>query len=148
MVLVMNDLRLRIRLRAWLRREELVEALADGADPDQSEELTHVARELIGARSRQRLADGLDRVLRATAERHVPWSPAVPLNRHEIAEAREELAELAERLRAPGPVPVHAGALAAMLVADAKSPLYSRMPGTSAWDLARTALRALDDPIA
>ena len=114
-----------LRIRIWLRREELVAALADGADPDQSEELTHVARELIGARSRQRLAGGLDRVLKAAAERSVPWS-----------------------LRAPGPVPVHAVALASMLVSDAKSPLYSGMPGPSAWDLTRTALRALDDPIA
>jgi hypothetical protein len=140
--------RLPLRLRIWLRRDALTAALADGADPDASEELTLVARELIGARSRQRLAAGLDRVLRTTATRTVPWSATVPLNRGEIAEAREELAELAERLRASDPVPVYAVALAAMLVSDARSPLYAGANGGSLWALARTARLALDEPIA
>ena len=137
-----------LRLRVWWRRQTLTEALADGADPDTSAELTLLARELIGSRTRQQLAAGVDRVLRVAGERAVPWSPAVPLNRREVAAARDELAELAERLRAAGPVPVHAVARAAMLLSSGTSPLYHPAPRQSAWDLARTARFALDDPIA
>jgi hypothetical protein len=66
----------------------------------------------------------------------------------QLAEAREELADLAERLRAPDPVPVPAVALAARLVSDAGSPLYSGARGPSLWDLPWSARLALDDPIA
>jgi hypothetical protein len=59
-----------------------------------------VARELIGVPKRRHLAAALDRVLRAAAARPHPWRTAVPLNRREVVAAREELAALAERLRA------------------------------------------------
>jgi hypothetical protein len=136
-----------LRIRVWWRSSTLTEALADGADPDASDELTLVARELIGIRMRQRLATGLDRLLRAAGERTVLWSSGVPLNRREIADAHDELAQLAERLRDPRPVPVHAMARVAMLLSDGRSPLYARVLSGTAWDLARTARLALDDPI-
>jgi hypothetical protein len=139
---------LRLRLRIWWRRYALTEALADGADPDASDELTFVARELIGMRTRQRLATALDRLLRAASEPTVPWSPALPLNKREIAHAYDELAELAARLREARPVPVHAVARVVMLLSDSTSPLYGRVLNQPAWDLARTARLALDDPIA
>jgi hypothetical protein len=139
---------LALRLRARWRRHALTAALARGADPDSSAELTLVARELIGARARRRLAAGFDRLLRSATLRTVPWSPAVPLNRREIAAARDELAELAARLRAASPVPARAVALAAVLLSDGTSPLYYAAPGRSALELARTARLALDDPIA
>jgi hypothetical protein len=140
--------RLTVRLRAWRRRDALVVALADGADPDASEELTVVARNLIGARTRRRLAAGVERVLRAATERTVPWSPIVRVNKREIAAARDELAALAERLRAARPVPVHAVAQAELLLCQGTSPLYGAESSRSVWDLARSALFALDDPIA
>jgi hypothetical protein len=139
---------IRLRLRVWRRRHALTEALADGADPDASAELTLVARELIGMRARQQLAAGVDRLLRAAAKRTVPWSSVVPVNRDEVAEAYDELTELAERLRAARPVPVHAVARVAMLLSDSRGPLYDRAATRPAWDLARTARLALDDPIA
>jgi hypothetical protein len=135
------------RLGVWWRRRALTAALAEGADPDASAELTTVARDLIGMRTRQRLAAGLDRVLRR-AERTVAWSTAVPLNRREVAEARDELAALAERLRASRPVPAHAVALTEMLLSEGTSPLYDRASPRRAWELARRARLALDDPIA
>jgi hypothetical protein len=140
-------LSLGLRLRVWWRRHALTEALAGGADPDDSAELTVVARELIGARSRRKLAAAIDRVLRAASERSLPRSPAVPINRRQVADPRDELANLAVRLRATGAVPAHAVARAELLLSDAKSPLYYHAPRTSAWDLARAARLALDDPI-
>jgi hypothetical protein len=105
------------------------------------------ARELIGVPKRKHLAAGLDRVLRAAAARPHPWRTAVPLNRREVVAAGEELAALAERLRADSPVPVRAVALAAVLVDDGASPLYDREAPRSVWRLAREARRALDGPI-
>lgn len=137
-----------LRVRVWWRRHALTEALAGGADPEASAELTLLARDLIGLRVRQRLAEAVDRLLRAAADRTVPWSPAVPVNRREVAEAYEELVELAERLRAASPVPAHAVARVVVLLSDGTGPLYGRRRGRSAWALARTARLALDDPIA
>jgi hypothetical protein len=138
---------LQLRWRVRWRRHALTEALADGADPDASEELTQVARELIGMRKRLRLAAGVDRILRSATEPPVPWSPAVPLNRRQIAHAYDELSELAARLRAAGPVPVHAVARVELLLTEATSPLYYRFATGSAFDRARSARLALDDPI-
>jgi hypothetical protein len=142
----MTGLKLRWRVR-W-RRQALTKALAEGADPDASEELTQVARELVGMRMRQRLAAGVDRILRAATEPAVPWSATVPLNRREVVHAYDELSELADRLRAAEPVPVHAVARVVLLLTEATSPLYHRFATQPAWDLARTARLALDDPIA
>jgi hypothetical protein len=136
-----------VRMRAWWSRHALTRALADGADPDTSAELTAVARELIGMRARYRLAAGLDRVVRAATEPRVPLHSMVPMNRRAIAAAQDELAALAERLRAARPVPVRAVALAAMLLSDGTGPLYHRAAARSAADVARTARLALDDPI-
>jgi hypothetical protein len=140
--------RLGFRLRVWWRRPALTEALAGGADPDGSPELTHVARELIGMRWRRRLATGLDRVLRTAAEPPLPHRTAVPLNLREVVAARDELAALADALRAVRPVPVHAVAQASVLLTDGTSPLYGRASGGRASQVARTARIALDDPIA
>jgi|RhiMethySRZTD1v2_1073278.scaffolds.fasta_scaffold376394_2 hypothetical protein len=136
-----------LRLRVWWRRHGLTAALAEGADPEASADLTLIARDLIGMRARQRLAAAVDGLLRAATQRNVPWSPAVPINRREIAEAHDELAELAERLRAPRPVPAHAVARVAMLLSDGTGPLYRRTANWHAWDVVRTARLALDDPI-
>jgi hypothetical protein len=119
----------------------LMEALAAGRDPDASAELTLVAHALIGSPERRRLAAGLDRVLRAAAERR-PWG--VPLNRREILTAREELAALAERLRDGGPVHVQGVARAALLARDGRSPIYDVQATQSVWRLARRARQELD----
>jgi hypothetical protein len=137
----------RLRLIIGWRRPALTRALADGADPDASEELTHVARELVGMRMRQRLASGVDRMLRRATEPGSAWRSPVPLNRREIEDAYEELSELADRLRAAQPVPAHAVARVVLLLTEATSPLYDRFTTRSAWDLVHTARMALDDPI-
>ena len=136
-----------LRLSVWWRRHGLTEALAAGADPDAGADLTVIARDLIGMRARQRLAAAVDGRLRAATQRNVPWSPAVPIDRRQIADAHDEPAKLAERLRAPRPVPAHAVARVAMLLSDGTGPLSRRTANWHAWDLVRTARLALDDPI-
>jgi hypothetical protein len=132
----------------WLRRPALTTALAGGGDPDASPELVRLAHELIGARNKRRLAHAVDRVLRDAAEPPRPWRAAIPLNRREIMAARDELAALAERLRAPAPVPVHAMALTDRLLSDGNSPIYHREAEHSLRLLTRAARSRLDDPIA
>ena len=140
--------RLALRLRVWLRRPALTEALAAGSDPDASPELIQVAHELVGAGTKRRLANAVDRVLRDAAEPPVPWRAAVPLNRRGIMAARDELAALAERLRAPAPVPAHGMAFAERLLSDGSSPLYHRTASHSVQRRVQQARYLLDDPIA
>lgn len=137
----------RLRLRARWHGAALTRELADGRDPGASPELTLVARELIGTPTRRRLADALDRLLHEAAEGPRPRSNRMPLNRDGILAARAELAGLAEGLRAGVPAPVHAVALAAVLVRDGTSPIYDRRATPAVALLAREARRGLDDPI-
>lgn len=136
-----------LRLRVWWRRSALTKQLAAGADPDASPELTLVARTLIGAPRRRRLASALDRVVLAASQGPRPWGPRVPVNRRAIIAARDELVALAARLRDGGPVPVHGVALAAVLVTDAASPLYHFSTGDSLSHLVGQARLRLDGPI-
>ena len=71
----------------------------------------------------------------------------MPLNRAGILAARGELAALADGLRAAAPAPLHAVALATVLVTDGTSLLYDRRAVPGVAHIAETARRALDDPI-
>src|SRR5262245_15513984 len=115
---------LRVQWRAWWRRHELTEALAGGANPYENAELALVATRLIRFGSRRGLAAGLERVLRVSAGPLRPWNATIPLNRAAIAEMREELTFLAERLRDPAPMPVQTVARVAALLQDGSGPLY------------------------
>lgn len=137
-----------LRVRVWLHWPALARELAAGRDPDASAELTVLARQLIGVRAQRRLADTLERVITAASRRPRPPSVKVPLNRHEIVGARDELAALAERLRDGTPAPVQGLAIATLLVHDGASPLYGRRAGGDVRSLAREARERLDDPIA
>ena len=61
--------------------------------------------------------------------------------------ARAELRALVDRLRAGGPVPVHAVALAAVLALDGAGPIFAPTAPRSARSLAREARERFDDPI-
>ena len=137
-----------LRARVWWHWPALTRELAGGGDPDASAELNVVARQLIGARAQQRLADTLDRVIAAASRRSRPPSSKAPLNRHEILDARDELTALAERLREGTPAPVQGVAIATLLVHDGASPLYGRRAAQDVSSLAREARDRLDDPIA
>ena len=140
--------RLWLRFRVWWQWPVLTRQLAEGGDPEASAELTAMARQLVGLPAQQRLAEALERVLTGASRPPRPPSAKLPLNRHEIFSARDELAALAERLRAGSPAPVQGLALATLLVHDGASPLYGRRAAEDVWTLAREARERLDDPIA
>ncbi len=140
--------RLWLRFRVWWQWPVLTRQLAEGSDPEASAELTVMARQLIGLPAQQRLAEALERVLTGASRPPRPPSAKMPLNRHEIFSARDELAALADRLRAGSPAPVQGLALATLLVHDGASPLYGRRAAQDVWSLAREARERLDDPIA
>jgi hypothetical protein len=140
--------RLWLRFRVWWQWPVLTRQLAEGGDPEASAELTVMARQLIGLPAQQRLAEALERVLTGASRPPRPPSAKMPLNRHEIFSARDELAALAERLRTGSPAPVQGLALATLLVHDGASPLYGRRAAQDVWSLAREARERLDDPIA
>jgi hypothetical protein len=82
------------------------------------------ARRLTKARTRERLAVGLERTI-ADAEAPPHWlSSAIPVHRVAVLSLRSELQAIAERLRAPEPVYAQGVALAKDLLSDSGSPLY------------------------
>jgi hypothetical protein len=110
-------------LRARLRRRELVEALARGADPWASPELMHCAVELTAMPARRTLAQGIDGLLRL-AEHGAYAYPYVRLRRSAVLAERETLAELAHALLDPAPLEVRGVALLARLLGDPSGPLF------------------------
>jgi hypothetical protein len=138
--------RMWLRMRVWWQWPVLTRELAEGGDPDARPELTVLARQLIGRPTQHRLADALERIL-ATASRRSRPPTKVPLNRHEIFSARDELAALVERLREGTPAPVRGLAMATLLVHDGASPLYGGRPAQDVWGFARETRERLDDPI-
>ena len=82
------------------------------------------ARRLTKARTRRRLAAGLERVLADAARPPQSISAAVPPQREAVLACRAELLSLADRLRAPEPVYAQGVALVSELLGTADSPLY------------------------
>ena len=99
------DLRERLSLR--LKARSLDRALAAGASPDTSEELTLRAHALVRADTRNEVAAALSRLAQGDGQR--------PL--------RRELERVATRLLDPGPVAPGGVALALGLLSDGARPL-------------------------
>jgi hypothetical protein len=135
-----------LRLRVGLKALDLDQALAGGADPTESAELTLRARQLVDPQKRERLADSIDNVLYLSASNPVTalGTTRMPLSRNRIEENRELLVELASRLRGHGPHALRGLALTAVLVEDARGPVYAN-GGSAGLGLAvRRTLSALD----
>jgi hypothetical protein len=115
------------RLRPWqvlmarLQAGTLDQELARGDSPESCEYLGVRAQQLTSARYRRMLAASLRRML---AEADGPRGNRRFVPRKQIATAADELAELAERLCAPGPVPVRGVAMACELLREGTGPLY------------------------
>jgi hypothetical protein len=107
-----------LRCRTRWRARELDRRLAAGVDPIESNDLSLRVAKLASARTRAAvvLADAPFDPLRM---------PSVRLRRPEIHANRELLLELADRLRADGPVGVEGLARAARLVRERSSALYA-----------------------
>lgn len=130
--------------------------LADGTRPEASAILAARAMTLTSAGYRRALAASLRRMLAASgAPQSRPLSltaarsagaalrPYVPLRRDRIAGSAAELAGLAERLAARGPVPARGVALVSQLLADGAGPLYRTGSREDLGDLVERAVQAL-----
>jgi hypothetical protein len=119
------DVALRARVR-W-NALQLDSRLAEGVDPNATEELALRARQLAAPAKREEIARSLDEVV-AVAVRgssaHLPTIRA-PISRGRVQASRPELSGLAARLRQEGPHAVEGLAMAHLLVADAQGPLYA-----------------------
>jgi hypothetical protein len=115
--------RRRAGIRARLRRLQLDDALARGADPWSTAELMVRASRLSSLSERRTLAAGLLELV-SIAERQRRSSPYVSVRHHVVLEQRDSFLALAERLGQPAPVDVAVVAQIALLLSDPSSPVY------------------------
>ena len=115
--------RRRSRLFVRLRAAKLDRALSAGASPYSSPALALRAEALRSPRTRRVLHDVMEALLTPRSEGRLPGSRVSPA-RDRVNAARDELAELARRLR-PGQ-PVEAGGIARVreLLSDGGGPLF------------------------
>jgi hypothetical protein len=115
---------LRTRLRTAWSAAELDEALASGADPLASDELTLRASQLVRPEKRAELAQSLELVVRqVTSGGPSPSGPTI-LRREPVARNRRALLVLAWRLRRDGLHCLRGLAMAERLIKYGDSPLY------------------------
>jgi hypothetical protein len=136
--------RRRAGIRARVRRPQLDDALAQGADPWSGPELMVRASRLSSLSERRKLAAGLLELV-SIAEHQRRASPYVGVRRQVVLEQREALLVLAERLGQPAPVAVAVVARVALLLSDPLSPVYqggTRPEGLA--ELTIGCLRGLD----
>jgi hypothetical protein len=125
--------------------------LAAGASPEASVSLAAHAIRLTSMKFRRDLATSVQRILAAAAApAAVMPSPAVaahrsrlPLRRARISQSALALAELADHLAEPGPVPVQGVAMVSQLLADGTGPLYHDARGDDLDDIIDKVTRAL-----
>jgi hypothetical protein len=135
------------RLAAIMHAHRLDGEIARGAPPDSSLPLALRAQALLRDSARRDLAVGAERVLASVGckpsgarRRRLP----VPVRADEVRACSAELADLADRLAAGGPVNAQGIARARTLLADGTSPLYHR----AACEDLRAAIRSAADALA
>jgi hypothetical protein len=109
-------------LFALARATGLDASLADGADPSASAAVAARASVLGTARARAQLADALDALVTASAERGRAW--AVRPHRGAIAANVGALRDLSALLRDPRPVYVRGIAMLNRLLRDGTGPVF------------------------
>jgi hypothetical protein len=129
--------KLLVRLRAW----KLDKELARGDEPESHEYLAVRAQQLISPRFRHGVATSLRRLADGTDWR----AHMCMVNWARIIRAAADLAELADRLEAPGPVPARGVALACQLLSEGTGPLYQDLGPNALGGAARRAVSALSD---
>jgi hypothetical protein len=120
-----------LRCLTWWQAHDLDDQLARGADPIQGDALSLRVGQLSSERSRRRFVC----ILRGAVElADTPFDPlrmeAPLIRRAEVRANRELLLELAERLRAGGPLGVEGLAITSLLVGDGLSPLFCKGTGS------------------
>jgi hypothetical protein len=134
---------LAVRLRVSTHRRLLDEELARGANPQRSGALALRARKLVGRRSREGLATGVENLLKY-GERAPSVTNIAPLPRREILDARTLLVSLAERLRDARPVYARGAAMVSQLLRDGTGPAFSPGAGVALRRALAAATEALD----
>lgn len=137
---------LMLRARVWIKSLELDAALADGADPAQSEELALRAEQLATRTKRDELASGINHLI-AITDRHHRARAAPP---HPFSGSRDGrdyhslLLDLELRLRAYRPVALRGLALISLMLDDGHGPLSADSSAATLERAIRAALSALD----
>jgi hypothetical protein len=152
------------RLRPWHQlaarflADRLDYELARGTRPEADPCLAARAIRLTSTNFRRGLAVSLQRLLAARslpgAESALPMpaysraglasSPHVPVQQARISRSGPEIAELADRLIAPGPVPARGVAMVTQLLTDGGGPLYRSACHEDLRALVEQATRALE----
>ncbi len=112
-------------LAARVQSHALDEALAAGASPDSSADLSSHARMLLRRSARRRLASQLRDVLRCAAQPRSVWNPSLLVPHTAILVNHDEIAGLARWLEDTEPVDVRGVAQLRLLLCRGDSPLYS-----------------------
>ena len=131
-----------LRLRTRWRRRRLDEALAHGADPATSAELTLRAAQLRSPALRSQLANSL---VKSLDDARAPERLTIKLQPHraEIRDSADELLALVLRLQDNQPVDVRGAAMTALLLTEGASPLDADS-GRDLRHAVRSARLALD----
>jgi hypothetical protein len=114
------------RLAVSLHGARLDREIAAGASPDVTAELALRAQALVRMSVRHDLAKSVQRIVDSSTRPTASGRPSVPLCPDRVAEARDELHNLIEQLRTPGPVTAQGVARARVLLSDGSGPLYHR----------------------
>jgi hypothetical protein len=120
-----------LRGRVWLHRGELDRRLAQGDLPSSNPELDYRAEQLLSSRCRRSFASGIRRIIEAAEEPPSSFTAAVPVRRSEILDARAELTELADLLRAEDSLQIRGLALLEPFLTSGASPLFHPNPEES-----------------
>jgi hypothetical protein len=115
------------RMVARLRASALDSQLAAGASPESSMPLAVHAGRLCEPAQRRLLARSLRRIV-AASDAPMRSRLKAPVCRSAVQQARPELAAVAGRLSASGPLDVHGVARVRALLADGTGPLYQSAP--------------------
>jgi hypothetical protein len=132
------------RLTVRFRSARLDRDLAAGASPDSKVELALRARTLLRTSVRRDLARSVRRIMDGSARPTVASRWSVPVCRDKVADAREDLGSLVDRLLDSGPVSVRGLAHVSVLLGDGSGPLYNRANTDDLRATVRATVEALD----
>jgi hypothetical protein len=116
---------LKLRAQVLRRRARLDAALAEGVRPNGDAALALRARQLTAPATRRLVAGELRDLVQAAQAGRPSAGPQPPLQHAAVLAAEDELAAIAERLSDGDEIDPQAVALAALLVWDLGSPVYS-----------------------
>jgi hypothetical protein len=141
---VARQRRIRLALLARWRGAELDRQLAAGARPSPGTLLAVRGERITSRRHRERVADGLARVLRDAQAATHGFSAAAQPDRGEVLAARTVIAALRRRLCAPEPVTPRGVILLRGLLTDGNGPLYRPSEPGALGSRLRAAAAALE----